>query len=965
MPELDFLDELMGLGSLVEEKPVVLNKTSINMFPNGIDWTQEDILGLSKEMNTYCYPDGSRSASTDPVIKSKLSKNFITATLHGNGLGFYELKDCGDYLSWKEFIIHDITNGYEYDNKYVAKYSTLGHGRVMTAAVVDLIMNNDDSKLYRRDWKTLANIDFQLRLYKDRSFVPLFRFDFDGDVSRYFVINPQIYKVFSAKSTRWSRSMLRELNMKVYAREPHGIVTDSYTNLGAKTESGVKWFIEVTDERELEFYKTKCTSSNNYMRWFIDCSNTYLTDCDVTGRVHNADYSDDPNTDRNKNIFNNFFGTFNPENENIKKEFDTKFKELNDKRSYSYRNPADGIVTIYNAISYMTLTGGTITAAHKRDERAEAMWSNLHWSSAVGHPLWERRGNQIIVTYWKTDASGWRSGSKYVAFVYNTDDKTRYLLTKDHDYDAPKVVVPSLRNGICMNLNIIGEKAYTPELYNDVTLAELFAGTNVEWILNNTTAFDPEFKIDMRDGHSVSKHYYMNLSEQISTTNLGLVPIAILATTGTPVLEQLLKNKLFNLYFATLNDLIEPSSVIDVTRKQHRYGNVKIEYDGSESSLKKMFKMTPDQLKVIDRLTTIVHDDSDTWNNGYEVPALKGALQVLGLEKFNIIDVKTFEKIVEVGKMKIDKSRYCHNAWEYMDRYLDDLIRPLTAGMNIKQTLEFVQKYGEHFQEYRDYLRARTSLMKIATKGTTDLEFNESWYPEKPSAAVKFVYFRPGEYKNCCTATKENFMTDFIDAKYGDDVEREEVRNEAGELTGAIVRLTPAQHICYLHDEASTWVTLYQDEDERVEFESALERVRPFEYTDEETGLSIVAPKRAGDVRNEGAVLSHCVATYVDAIKEGRDNIMFLRRTDMIEAPYFTVEVVPNEEGLMQIRQVHSYRNHNSSYEEQDKAYAASKYEQYNKHFDVLKFLNKWARHFKESFDVKSVKDTYGALCHL
>ena len=65
--------------------------------------------------------------------------------------------------------------------------------------------------------------------------------------------------------------------------------------------------------------------------------------------------------------------------------------------------------------------------------------------------------------------------------------------------------------------------------------------------------------------------------------------------------------------------------------------------------------------------------------------------------------------------------------------------------------------------------------------------------------------------------------------------------------------------------------------------------------------FKIVFPESSNDLINEGVRLRHCVSSYVDAVSEGRTNIIFIRKKDDIDEPYFTVEV-SNDNAIVQIR---------------------------------------------------------------
>lgn len=55
-------------------------------------------------------------------------------------------------------------------------------------------------------------------------------------------------------------------------------------------------------------------------------------------------------------------------------------------------------------------------------------------------------------------------------------------------------------------------------------------------------------------------------------------------------------------------------------------------------------------------------------------------------------------------------------------------------------------------------------------------------------------------------------------------------------------------------------------------------------------GLVLVVPKDWDEIRKEGEALHHCVGTYVDKVAKGETMILFVRRMDEPDTPYFTLE---------------------------------------------------------------------------
>ena len=64
-----------------------------------------------------------------------------------------------------------------------------------------------------------------------------------------------------------------------------------------------------------------------------------------------------------------------------------------------------------------------------------------------------------------------------------------------------------------------------------------------------------------------------------------------------------------------------------------------------------------------------------------------------------------------------------------------------------------------------------------------------------------------------------------------------------------------------------------------------------YKYTFEYDGISIRPPKTAAELREEGMKLNHCVFSYADSHAKGKTAILFIRRTDEPDKPYFTLEL--------------------------------------------------------------------------
>ena len=69
-------------------------------------------------------------------------------------------------------------------------------------------------------------------------------------------------------------------------------------------------------------------------------------------------------------------------------------------------------------------------------------------------------------------------------------------------------------------------------------------------------------------------------------------------------------------------------------------------------------------------------------------------------------------------------------------------------------------------------------------------------------------------------------------------------------------------------------------------------------YTFHDGEYTIVIPKCAVDLVEEGRALHHCVGTYSEKFDKGNSDIIFIRRIDQIEKSLLTMEIVKEKKGF-------------------------------------------------------------------
>ena len=91
-------------------------------------------------------------------------------------------------------------------------------------------------------------------------------------------------------------------------------------------------------------------------------------------------------------------------------------------------------------------------------------------------------------------------------------------------------------------------------------------------------------------------------------------------------------------------------------------------------------------------------------------------------------------------------------------------------------------------------------------------------------------------------------------------------------------------------------------------------------------GLMIIPPARHNELKQEGKKLHHCVATYARRVATGDTIILFIRKAEDPETPYFTLNIEPDSFGMIQCRGMKNCHYPN----------------------DVDKFIKKWYREIIE-----------------
>lgn len=944
----------------------------INLNPTGIAWEQQDVVhctnaGIVRVGNTdkFTYAGFSMDRWNEIREKSKLplSEHPI---IGGDDYwtAIYEVANVNDeYLSVRSGLCCRLNTVSAYTETVESRGTKLFRdlGSMLCYSYWTDDYDDDKNRIH-------PDVTAQLRIYKDRRVAVVLRIEWPDGTVRFCCANP------TASQVRYGYALFHEWG-KDLKREDSSVFDEIlYENDGEKQ----RLFVVETDE-DIREHSFKMAKKDKFFvtRFFVggtDVSDLQPGEFVWASAKGMGSKAYDTFSDKTREMVNKFLGIESEENALIKKCFD---KELYD-RQYTHRLASKGITNVCFLEQWLSISTGAAKGQMTKQNFIDAFWPTIHWGGA-NEVVWERRDDLIICSY--TDSY------EKAVFVYDVKAKTRKLIREGGYAEAkPEMTIPSLANGIMRffgNIECRREWDHATREYvtfttkqnfwNDITISELVAGTNLEWIYNNLDLLPEEF-VHCNEDHLVSK------KEQFGKDRLGELSIAVLVTSGEALLEQLLKNKLFTLYFEALHDRgcqCERFYNVDKKRANSYYKprEACFLYSGKEKSLKKMLGMTMNQIKYVNDVTHWVEDtDSYYSSTKHKLPVLINVANVLGIENLSKLDEKTFKKIVELT-MDTVETYYNRDRDIFTTFANSDAYQKITEHMTVGQKIEFMIKYKPAAGILDDYMRMRQQLIDLQVTRPGELIFDAKQYPVKPDGSTKLIRYTPGiknplrtwQTINTPLEFKEYVTERFVSVDEKDEekaskkVEWVMSKEDPKELYGVLVTFSPAGHIIYLHDEISRWFQLYKDEAEMEAFKGALKRVDHLEWSDEnEDGkLCIVAPRSPAEIRNEGSVLSHCVASYVDPIIRGTENIMFIRRKDMREEPFFTIDIANSG----RIRQIHCYRNGNTSPADIAKAYADTKREVYNTDADVIKFVKRWCKAMKGKIDKDSIRPEYGALC--
>lgn len=263
--------------------------------------------------------------------------------------------------------------------------------------------------------------------------------------------------------------------------------------------------------------------------------------------------------------------------------------------------------------------------------------------------------------------------------------------------------------------------------------------------------------------------------------------------------------------------------------------------------------------------------------------------------------------------------------------------------------------YGSVLSRYKDYLRMIKQLKTLAATDPT-VVFNPNEWPLYPEAATKHITLYPEReyYGNSTIEQSIQHYTRYTlrDVEYT-------ILSKTEEQAVLELKMSPAQHVIYLEAELTKIFNIYRDKAKSEAFKHSIERLKAYEFSDGQ--LSVVAPTQASDLTTEGSVLHHCVGSFIEAVANNKENVVFIRRNDLLKEPYYTMAISPSGN----IEQIHCAYNGDLSQDGQERAYQTTQREVYREKFDLIKFLKQWVAAMRKKglmINPNTIQLSYGAL---
>lgn len=381
-----------------------------------------------------------------------------------------------------------------------------------------------------------------------------------------------------------------------------------------------------------------------------------------------------------------------------------------------------------------------------------------------------------------------------------------------------------------------------------------------------------------------------------------------------------------------LNDL----SDINITKNRNKYiYNITNKLSAILTSLKqnKLNSQFVDRLDMIiqnlpeqkytSHTTYYTHTTTYESNKNYEKTLCKTLLSIQNKFIVNVKD-KTLNIIESLSKLNKNRlvEEWLRNPDEVVVRKSTELTKALSITKGQLANIECLDDLLWCIFNYNNQLKYKDDTITTIKHyiKRPDNEFLNLLNVTKMSI-LQFANYIPTLRKNCIYFTDYNkYIMNCVDLKK--QVTSNTI-NRPKNIKSAINKVKIEKNIT----DNPILKELKQTTD-KVELQQTFDDLKLYEYSDNK--YSIITPDKPEDIFYEGIALNHCVANsniYLKRMYEHESYILFLRKTDDVETPWYTLEIEPG--GIIRQKR--------------------TKFDNVNKDFeDALPFLKKWQNHIND-----------------
>lgn len=265
------------------------------------------------------------------------------------------------------------------------------------------------------------------------------------------------------------------------------------------------------------------------------------------------------------------------------------------------------------------------------------------------------------------------------------------------------------------------------------------------------------------------------------------------------------------------------------------------------------------------RIENLFHPDKGV---GYLIHAGLTRLAMEYIESQRIVNKNAKDA---QGALGIDRNRICR-------------LKELNGGMRVLEWLRYEQKTGRKLSQK---LLVRLDRMQISQKDLKDV----LQYGITPEKALNYIEKQ--------TEGKNAVLTEWKD--YLDMAKKEHM-----DTTDDIVRYP--KNLRHRHNELADLRNKKKEKERAKQYSLIDKKIRKLlpraaRYYWEDKEYMIVPAAKCEELMREGRILHHCVGAssrYMEKMAAGETWILFLRRKDSLEDPYYTIEIDMKTDAILQ-----------------------------------------------------------------